>query len=236
MAYQFRNIEKIIGAFIIVAVLLFIGAIIFIAKGQRLIAKKNYYTTVFNSAENLSQGMPVKFIGLEIGQVKKLYLTEENEIVVELYILREYANHIKVDSVVSVKAPLIGGKTLEISPGLKESEIAMNNHELYSIHSEKGMDLLAQQISGQAKSPADLIMQNVQLLTAQLSNPKGAFMQTLKNLQQFSSAFAGENKKTINLMIKDLQKTTANFKELSSAMKENPLLGGGGWHKKKKKK
>ncbi|MBU1076782.1 MAG: MCE family protein [Spirochaetes bacterium] len=236
MAYQFRNIEKTIGAFIVIAFLLFIGAIIFIAKGQKLIAKKNYYTTIFNSAGNLSEGMKVKFKGLQIGTVKKLYLNNSNNVVVEFHILREYADRIKKDSVVQINAPLIGEKTMEITSGTRESEQAQNNSLLYSVDTSEGLELLSSQVSRQPTSPSDLIIQNVQLLTAQLSNPSGPFMRTLRNLQQFSSAFAGENKRTINIMIKDLQATTANFKELSKAMKDNPFFGGWSGDKKSKKK
>lgn len=234
MAYRFLKREKIIGAFIVTAFLLFMVAIVFIAKGQNLLAKKNYYTTIFNSADNLSKGMPIKFRGLEIGAVKSLYLNKANEIVVRFYVLREYADRIKVDSVIKINAPLIGEKVMEITSGTVGSKQAKDNSILYSIDTEEGLELLTSQISTLPKSPTDLIVQNVQLLTAQLSNPKGPFMQTLKNLQQFSSAFAGENKNTINLMIKDLQATTKNFKELSAAMKKNPLFGS--WDGKKKKK
>ncbi len=234
MAYKFRNIEKMIGSFIIIAFLLFIGAIIFIAKGQQLLSKKNYYNTTFNSADNITQGMPIKFRGLKIGAVKSLYLNKENEIVIKFFILRQYSDRIKTDSVVRINAPLIGEKIMEITPGTKESELAKNNSLIYSIDTEKGLDLLTSQMTLDAASPTDLIIQNVQLLTAQLSNPKGPFMSTLRNLQQFSSTFAGENRKVIHTMIKDLQSTTANFKDLSKAMKSNPLFGD--WSGKKKKK
>ncbi len=237
MAYKFKGIEKLIGLFVVFALILLISAIIFIAKGQRLIVAKNYYTTIFNSAENIKKGMPVKFKGLEMGYVKELRLNAENKIEVIFYVIREYANRIKQDSVMKVNAPLIGEKVMEITEGSKEAPIAQKQALLYSIDTAKGRELLQQNISDQAMSPTDLVIQNVQLLTAQLSDPEGGLMKSLKNLEKFSSTFAdtyGENKDTISSMIKDLEATTKNFRELSEALKKNPFFGGG-WSKEQPK-
>ena len=90
--------------------------------------------------------------------------------------------------------------------------------------------MLKAQISQQPLTPTDLIIQNMQLLTAELSDPTGSFMSTLKNLQKFSGAFAesyGANKDNFTKMINDLQVVVANFKDMSYSMKSNPLLGGG---------
>lgn len=237
MAYEFRKIEKTIGAFIVVAFLLFIGAIIFIAKGQGLIAKKNYYSTICNTAEGLSSSTAIKYKGVEIGKVKKIYLDENNDIIIKFYIYRENASRIKTDSVVKVIAPILGKKSLELSEGATNSELAKNNSILYSTHSEKGRDMLASQESGEIKSAVDAIMQNVELLTAELADPRGSLQTVMKNLKKFTSVFAGlskDNKDLFTSMIKDLRATTKNFKEMSASMKRNPLFGS--WTSDKKKK
>ncbi len=239
MAYKFRNIEKTIGAFIIIAILAFIAGLIFIAKGKKLIVKKNYYTTSFYSAMDLNKGMPVTYKGLTVGQVKDLYLNKDNMIEVKFYVYRKNADRVKEDSVINITAPNpFAAKILALSPGGTNSKIANNNSILYSIHSEEGIKLLEAQISQQPTSPTELVVQNIQILTAQLSNPKGPLMSTLRNLEKFTTAFAGvsgENKDLIGAMIKDLKATTKNFKEMSSSMKNNPLFGGG-WGKGAKKK
>ncbi|MDD5067337.1 MAG: MlaD family protein [bacterium] len=231
MAYKFKTVEKMIGIFIVAAGIILIASIIFIAKGQKLFVKKNHYSTVFNSADNLTEGMPIKFKGLKIGSVKSMELNEENKIMVQFTILREYANRIKTDSIIKVNAPLIGEKILEITEGTKEAVMAVNNSPLYSIDSEKGRELLKAQLSQQAATPTDLIVQNVQLLTAQLSDPDGGLMKTLRNMEKFSSAFAstyGDNKDVITDMIKNLQQTTKNINDLSLALKNNPFFSWGG--------
>lgn len=230
MAYKFRNIEKMIGLFTVAALIIVVAAVIFIAKGQKLFVKKNLYTTVFNSADNLTEGMPIKFKGLKIGAVKGMELDRQNKILTEFYIFREYADRLKEDSIIQVNAPLIGEKVLEITEGTRESAIAANNSLLYSIDSEKGRELLRAQ-PVQAATPTDMIIKNVQLLTAQLSDPEGGLMKSLKNMEKFSSAFAdtyGGSKDVITDMIKNLHEVTRNLNELTAALKNNPFFGWSG--------
>ncbi len=228
MPYKFRYLEKIIGIFIVFAFLILIISIIFIAKGKKLWVKKEYYYTVFNSAEALSVGMPVKFKGLSIGAVKSIKLNNENKIIVKFYILKEYANRVKKDSIIKVNAPLIGSKNLVITEGRKDSPVAEKNNFLYSIDTEKGRLLLAEQLKKEPQTPTDLIIQNVQILTAELSDPNGPLIKTLKNLQKFSANFANSFDQTaINNTIKMLEETAKNLRDLSRSLKENPLLRGG---------
>ena len=184
--------------------------------------------------------MAVKFKGLDVGLVKDISLNKNNEILVKFYILRENADRIKTNSVIKIaSASLMGGKFLELTEGTSNAAIAENNSFLYSMHTDRGLELLTSQISKQAKSPTDMIIANVQLLTAQLSHPKGPLIASLKNLNRITSTFAGvsgENRDQLSAMIKDLKATTANFRQMSEGMKKNPLFGGGWTDKKKKKK
>ncbi len=236
MAYEFRKIEKTIGAFIVIAFLLFIGAIVFIAKGQKLIAKKNYYTTVCNTAAGLNPGTEIKYKGLIVGSVKKVYLDENNDIGVRFYILRENADRIKTNSVVRISSPLFGEKSIVITEGTTNASVAKNNSFLYSSHMEKGRELIALQKSQKAESELDAILINIELLTAQLADPRGSLQTLLKNLKKFTTVFSGlskDNKDLFASMIRDLSATTRNFKNMSAAMKKNPLFG---WSDSKKKK
>lgn len=235
MAYRFRNIEKLIGSFVVISLLLLIAAIILIARGQHLMTKKFYYTTRFISAENLSEGMPVKFKGLKIGAVKEIYLDEKNQIIVKFYVLKEYASKIKKDSVLMINSPLIGEKFLEITAGMPDSPVAREGDFLYSTDIEEGRKYLRKQLAQMPATPTDLILKNVQLLTAQLSDPNGAFMQTLQNFRRLSESLA-QNKDVIRETMEALKDSAKNMKQLTENLKRNPLLGGWGSKSRKKKK
>ncbi len=235
MSYRFKYLEKVIGIFLVVAFLIVIVSIIFIAKGKQLWVKKFYYYTEFNSAAALNVGMPVKFKGLKIGAVKSIKLNKKNNIVVKFYILKEYSDRIKTDSIIKINAPLIGEKNMVITSGGNKSKIAPKETFLYSIDTEKGRLLLAEQLKKEPQSPTDLIIQNVQILTAELSDPKGPFIGTLRNLRKFSETFADSfGGSEIKNTIKMLEATAQNFRDLSKSLKKNPLLVGSTKSKKNK--
>jgi len=240
MAYKFKNIEKVIGSFVIISILIIVAAIIFIARGQHLLTKKYLFTTRFNSAKDLKEGMPIKFKGLNIGGLKSIYLDRDNFIIAKFYILKQYAPKIKEDSVVMINAPLIGEKFLEVTPGTTNAKQSKNNSFLYSIDTEKGREYLTEQLATKPTTPTDLILKNVQMLTAQLSDPNGSFMQTLKNFQELSKSLAGNKdaiKETMDALkesTKSLKVLIKNLNALTESLKNNPLLGG--WGNKKKKK
>ncbi|MBN1897167.1 MAG: MCE family protein [Spirochaetes bacterium] len=233
MAYKFKQTEKLIGSFIVISLIIIISAVIFIARGQHLLTKKFYYKTGFNSAASLSEGMPVKYKGLKIGLVKKIYLDENDQIILRFYVLKKYSQKIRKDSVVMLNAPLIGEKFIELSTGMTNSSMAADGDFLYSADSEKGREFLAIQLAHAPDSPTDLIIKNVQLLTAQLSDPNGSFMKTLNNFQQLSASLA-ENRGTIQETMSALKDSAKNMKELSKGLKDNPFFGGS-WSGKKKK-
>lgn len=225
MAYKFRTIEKLVGIFVVFSLVIIIAALILILRGQHIIVKKYYFTTEFNSAENLSPGMPVKLKGIKIGALTHLELNESNRIVAKFYILKEYAKKIKKDSVLMINSPLIGEKFIEITEGSKESQSVENNEFLYSVDTEKGREYLAKQMKSMPASPTDLILKNVQLLTAQLSDPQGSLMQTLANFKKLSESLA-ENRDIIKDMMVQLKQTGENLKMISENLKNNPILKG----------
>lgn len=72
---QRRNIDYFrIGIFVLLAIVLIIVAII-VFSGMHFFAKRLYFETYFNeSVEGLSVGSPVKYRGIDIGQVKDIRL------------------------------------------------------------------------------------------------------------------------------------------------------------------
>ena len=225
MAYKFRTIEKLVGIFVILGLTILIIALIFVLKGQHLIVKKIYFTTYFNSAENLSISMPVKLKGIEIGRLTQLHLDDSNRIVAKFYILKDYHNKIRKNSVIMVNSPLIGEKFIEITTGSSNYPIAEENDIIYSTDTEIGRKYLSEQLGKMPASPTDLILKNVQLLTAQLSDPQGSLMQTLANFRKLSESLA-ENRNVIKDMMEQLRQTGENLKVVSEQLKNNPILKG----------
>jgi len=123
MNFKFRYADKIVGLFVLVAVLLLLIIILFAGVNNRWFTKKVYFTSLFTSAEGLKVGMGVNLRGFEIGRVKNITLNEKNQVDLDFYIYETYHNRILQDSVLVLPSGLLGAaNALDLYPGLVEGE------------------------------------------------------------------------------------------------------------------
>lgn len=236
MAYKFKNMEKIVGIFIVFAILTILSFLLMIGRGKNLFVKKNLYYTYFSKGEGISKGQKVSFNGIEVGKVTEIRLNKDNRIYVKFFVLRDYSDRVKTTSVVTFSKSLIGGGTMRITKGLVGSRVLPNNTYICSYDSKKGKEYLSQQKS--APEGIDKTLANVNELTGMLKDPEGALALTLVNLQKLSDNL---NKITANIANNDdkvddifisLQETLDNLVVVTKNLKHNKLLGG---HPEKKK-
>jgi ABC-type transporter Mla subunit MlaD len=78
MSFKFKHLEKIVGFFLTLALLIVVAVIVMIGREQRWFEKQHIYTTKFTSGESVSVGMQVQIKGIQTGEVKSVFLTEDN--------------------------------------------------------------------------------------------------------------------------------------------------------------
>jgi len=108
MKFKIRFADQIVGIFIVLALVSLVLVIMLLGKSQRWFAKDYSYSTLFPSATGLSQNMPVQYKGFTMGNVKKFYLTENDDVEVIFSIQEEYHDRIRMGSMVEVLASPIG--------------------------------------------------------------------------------------------------------------------------------
>ncbi len=123
MKFTFRHANKIVGLFVLVAVLLIVLITMFAGVNNKWFTKKIYFTSLFTSAEGLKVGMGVNLRGFEIGRVKNISLNEDNQVDLDFYIYETYHNRILPDSVLALPSGLLGAaNALALYPGLVEGD------------------------------------------------------------------------------------------------------------------
>jgi len=121
MKFKFRHANKIVGLFVLIAMLLFVLITVFAGVNNKWFTKKIYFKSLFTSAEGLKVGMGVNLRGFEIGRVKSISLNEKNQVDLIFYIYETYHNRILPDSVVALPSGLLGAaNALDLYPGLVE--------------------------------------------------------------------------------------------------------------------
>jgi len=123
MKFSFRHANKIVGLFVLVAVLLLVLITMFAGLNNKWFTKKIYFTSLFTSAEGLKVGMSVNLRGFEIGRVKNISLNEDNQVDLDFYIYETYHNRVLPDSVLALPSGLLGSaNALDLYPGLVKGE------------------------------------------------------------------------------------------------------------------
>lgn len=110
--------ERLAGAFIIVALLLLIGALAFSSQVAFLLADTFTLHAELDTAEGISDDAVVKFNGMEIGKVTSIELTPERRIALTMKIREEFHDIVRQGSVAKVNhLAILGDIAITISRG-----------------------------------------------------------------------------------------------------------------------
>jgi len=212
MSFKFKHLEKVVGFFLTLALLIVIAVIVMIGREQRWFEKQYNYTTKFNSGENISTGMQVRIKGIQTGEVKSVYLTEDNLIEVKFQVFQEYAERIRKDSVIKKRSPLIGTKYLEIIPGEANMPVLASGSYVWSEDTVEGKRILSVRLREERPEQIQRILDNVEHMTYKLSDDDEKLMITLVKIQQFFDMLTDEEG--------DLSQMLANLESITQSIDE----------------
>lgn len=141
MKFKIRYSDQIVGFFSLLAMALLVLFVFFLGAKQSWFVKKNIYYTYFNSGSGLVAGMDVTYKGFSLGKIKDVRLDGTN-VVVEFFILREYAEYVKENSLVELITSPIGlGASFVLYPG-KGPELLPSGSEIYRIDSFAAREII----------------------------------------------------------------------------------------------
>jgi phospholipid/cholesterol/gamma-HCH transport system substrate-binding protein len=210
MAFRIKHADKIVGVFLTFVIMVIVVIIIFIGRERRWFEEQFTFTTKFRRGEGLSAGMQATIKGIQVGEVKRVYLNEDNWIEVTFTVYKEYTPRIRKDSVVDLKSPLIGGKSLEIIPGAKDMPALAKGSYIWSRDTDEGQLILQERQREDQPDEITRILKNVELLTYNLSAADGNLNETLDRIQYFFTMLSSKEG--------SLNKTLASLENITSSI------------------
>ena len=202
MHFRIQHWDRYVGFFVLLAILILIATLVFVARGQKWFEKRNRYVATFAKVQGLKPGAPVTISGMEVGSVKSFRLNAQGKVDVQMEVMESYQDFIRGDSQVTIASALLGGKTLEIKRGSPNFPVAAEGHILLSQEPRELTDLL-QEID--VKTPlkkVDEALENLKSLTTKLNSPEGELFTILKNVE-FISAQLKEGQGTAGAILRD---------------------------------
>ena len=230
MKFKIRYADKIVGSLTIAAFCALVAVIFLLGTKQRWFAKDFDFHTVFDSANGLSIGMPVQYKGFTVGKVKKISLTDSDNVDMTFCIFDTYYNRVREGSLIELVISPIGlGNQLLFYPGNGTSTLAEYS-EVPRAGSEEGKRLVD---SGMVVIPkrddtiANLTAQigpllaNANSTLEQLNGAlngkgKGPLAETMTNLSQIS----GTLDTYLSTLLANVTEITANLSQLSENIKD----------------
>ncbi len=187
---RFKNLERKVGLFLLVAMLAVIGVVLFIA------IENNLFTSTFNvrltapKGTGFSQGMPIKLSGFRIGRVKSITLNDSAAVDVLLQIDKKYKKWMRKDSVARlIKEGMIGDYIIEINSGTSPELIAENG--LMSLGKSKAFDEIAEDIAEKVKP----VLMDIRDIISYINSEDGDVKKTLRNVNTFTGNLELSRKK-----------------------------------------
>jgi len=136
MIFGRSKLELKVGIFVFMGLVILVGSVLLIGDFKTWTSGYNLKLT-FNFINGVKIGAPVRFAGVDIGEVKEInFVIPENTKETKVQILAWIRNNARmpVDSTVWVNTlGLLGEKYIEIMPGTNYTKILANNDEVVGV-------------------------------------------------------------------------------------------------------
>jgi len=193
-----------VGLLVSIGTLLFVGAVYLIGQKQELFKKTITVSAYFRNVSGLKGGNNVRYSGMDIGTVKRIYMLNDTVIKVDMTIDQKIISHLKKDAIATIGADgLVGNMIVNIVPGKGRAPEITNGDVLESYSKISADDIL---------STLSVTNENAAILTSDLLKITNKIV---------------EGKGTIGIMLNDtlmannLRQTVSNLKKAS----QNAAIG-----------
>ncbi|MCQ2573908.1 MAG: MlaD family protein [Treponema sp.] len=140
MKFKIRYADQIVGFFSIAALIVLVVLVFALGAKQNWFVRKNVYYTQFESGSSIKAGMDITYKGFGIGKIKNISL-ENDQVVVEFYILDDYMDYVKEYSLLEFSSNILGlGTSFVWHPGKGQGQIPPGS-EIYRYDSKEGMKI-----------------------------------------------------------------------------------------------
>ncbi len=190
MPFVFKRVQKVVAAFIIIALFLLIAVIVLIGKGSGLFERKDTYVTYLTSGHGVSSGQVITYKETPVGKVQKVELTSDDNIRITVSIERKYSYKlIHKDSVLKISGGglLGGGGVMLISRMDTNAPFLQPGSMIFSSDMKEGQVIIAEYERNQ---PKDDLMAKVDEILSMVANLDPLITSSLANVRDATGSLA----------------------------------------------
>lgn len=205
--FRIRRAEWVAGTLVVVALATMVLSFLVVARARGTFIEHHDYWVTMSDGHGIAPGATVEMLGIEVGKVDRVEITQDNHVRVAMAIDGSHARRIREDSVVRVKMSLglqtmLGGVALVITPGSPEAAELDDGSELAVVEPSKITDLLPSVGGDEMLQNLETILANTRRITDDLAQPNSEVRALLVNVSTLvASVQRGEG--TVGQLLKD---------------------------------
>lgn len=217
-----RKYETIVGIFVVGSLLALLVMVLIIAQQERLWEKKVGYRAIFKNIGGLKEGSEVRLAGYTVGNVKKITIDPQGQLIVTFEVIGKYNSRVRGDSKATIGYQgLLGDKTLDLTAGTPDQpEIPPDG----LVASVEPLDLTEIITKAQpALENLQKILTNLASISDSLTKPDSGFNKSMEELRQIVTKInkgQGSLGQLLNdpVLYRESAQAVANIRKVSAAL------------------
>jgi phospholipid/cholesterol/gamma-HCH transport system substrate-binding protein len=177
-----KNLEIKVGALLLATVLLVAGFVLYAMYARGAFHQTQNLTLIAPEADGVSIGMPMTFSGFPIGTVKRMELSEDGNVRLEIAIPSKDARWLRENSIFTLEKGFIGGAKIKAhTANLKDQPLADGASRTL--------------LTGDAAEEIPVLMEKLKAILnniADMTGKESRLNQTLANVQSVTHRMTGE--------------------------------------------
>lgn len=175
--FRIRRAEWVAGAFLLLAVVALLGSLVLLSRARGGFEATVTYHVVLGNGYGITPGGRVEMLGIDIGTIETLEITDDNRVTARLEIRERFAVRVREDSVARVKASLslqgvLGGVGLSVSPGSAGATPLPEGSTIAVTEPQSLVDLLPVVDDDPLVRDLQVLVTNTRRLSEALADPK----------------------------------------------------------------
>ena len=174
--FRIRRAEWVAGAFLLLMVVALVASLVLLSRARGSFEATVGYDVVLADGYGITPGGRVEMLGIAIGRIESLEITDDNHVAAHLEIRERFAARVREDSVVRVKASLdlqgvLGGVGLAVSPGSASAAALPPGSRIVVAEPRSVADLLPMVQGDPLVEDLEALVHNARRLSDALADP-----------------------------------------------------------------
>ena len=216
-----RKVELVVGAFVLVSLALLLAMVVFIGRRQNIFESRYEITGVFRSVAGLQPGAEVHLAGINIGYVKGIGFSKDNQVEVLMSVSKAQSERIREDSLACIRTMgLMGDRYIQITVGSDEESVILPGGTIRTSEVIEWEEVL--ESARPAFGNMENAVKNISTITDAFADPDGDIGTILENVKLLTTD-AREGRGTIGALLAhdDIYQKTAEVLDTARDTMEN---------------